>query len=176
MLAIGVGGLLIALDATGHVGVSKRVGNLNLTLSVMGLNESHGEEGESSSLRVGAYGFQLYLLDIERSYQPVEGAQVTLELSHNGQVASTLAFASRGSGEYFAQGAFDRAGGWTGRLTIEQQGLPPATAQVSWDVLPAPSQAVVTWADWIWIAAAGCLAAGALVWWQLGRKPSASKR
>ncbi|HEY5596460.1 MAG TPA: hypothetical protein VIL47_04275 [Candidatus Bipolaricaulota bacterium] len=56
--------LLIALDAGGHIGISKRVGNLNLTLSVMGLNEMQGDEGEISSLVPGAYGFQLYLLDI----------------------------------------------------------------------------------------------------------------
>lgn len=169
--------LLIALDAGGHIGISKRVGNLNLTLSVMGLNEMQGDEGEISSLVPGAYGFQLYLLDIERNYQPVDGAVVQMELSHEGQAQATLDFVSKGQGEYFVEGHFDHAGHWTGTLSIAQEGQPLASAEVDWDVLPAPSQeAVVTWADWIWIAVAGILAAGALVWWQLGRKPSASKR
>lgn len=177
MLALGGLALLITLDAAGHIGTSKRVGNLNLTLSIIGLNEEQGDGGEISSLVEGTYGFQLYLLDIERNYQPVEGAVVQLELSHDGQVGATLNFASRGQGEYFAEGTFDRAGSWAGALLVAQEGQPPASVEVAWDVLPAPSQgAVVTWYDWIWIAVAGFLAVGALVWWQLGRKSSASER
>lgn len=170
--------LLLALDAAAHIGTSRRVGNLNLTLSIMHLNESPDGEDEISTLVEGIYGFQLYLLDIERNYQPVEDAVVRLTLSHDEQEATTLSFTSRGQGEYFAEGGFDRAGSWTGSMSIllgESKSL--MSTQFTWDVLPMPSQgADVTWADWIWIAAAVILAAGALVWWQLGRKPAAGKR
>lgn len=129
---------LFSMEATAHLGATRRVGNINVNVSIAGKNEGQAQEAEVFELFVGQYSIHVLLSDMENNWAPIEDAQVALAFIFDRETRSSVTLAPAGKGEYVALGTFDQAGQWVTQatLTLKDKTL-PLVLELPWEVSPA---------------------------------------
>lgn len=107
---------LVAERAWAHYSITRRVENLNITLSVIAAQSlAHPEQEDEGDAKIRAVEnqFELNVLDISKGYQPVDNAQIRLHfrmLDHDMGEQSVMA-EPEGHGSYIARGHYLAAAG-----------------------------------------------------------------
>lgn len=128
---------LLSIQTVAHVGATRRVGNVNVNVTIAGKNEGQAQAEEVFTLFVGEYSIHALLSNMEQNWAPIDDAKIEVAFNFDGETRSTATLEPVGKGEYVSLGTFDRPGEWTTQVTLTLKGQAfPLVLELPWEVLP----------------------------------------